>query len=166
MINVILMQRVEKLGQMGDTVTVKPGYARNFLLPRGLAYEATAGNLKRIAAERQRLEAAEGTRRDAAKELAKRIEEVLGRRLDRKVVDYPDSYPGDEPNRRSPDITKAETHLAYHPRVDLEMGLRRFLAWADRTYQGIEATVPGPKAAGVRALPSQKQPTVERRAAQ
>src|SRR5918999_2955737 len=72
----ILRQSIEYLGSPGDVVTVKPGYARNYLLPRGLAYEATPGNLKRIAAERQRLEAAENTRRDAAKELAKRIEEV------------------------------------------------------------------------------------------
>ena len=73
---VILRQAIENLGNPGDVVTVKPGYARNFLLPRGLAYEATPGNLKRIAAERQRLEAAENTRRDSARELAKRIEEV------------------------------------------------------------------------------------------
>jgi large subunit ribosomal protein L9 len=73
---VILRQSIEKLGNPGDVVTVKAGYARNYLLPRGLAYEATPGNLKRIAAERQRLEAAENTRRDAAKELARRIEEV------------------------------------------------------------------------------------------
>jgi large subunit ribosomal protein L9 len=73
---VILRQAIENLGNPGDIVTVKPGYARNYLLPRGLAYEATPGNLKRIAAERQRLEAAENNRRDAAKDLAKRIEEV------------------------------------------------------------------------------------------
>ncbi len=74
--DVILRQAIENLGNPGDIVTVKPGYARNYLLPRGLAYEATPGNLKRIANERQRLEAAESTRRDAARDLAKRIEEV------------------------------------------------------------------------------------------
>jgi len=74
--DVILRQAIEKLGNPGDVVTVTPGYARNYLLPRGLAYEATPGNLKRIANERQRLEAAENTRRDSASELAKRIEEV------------------------------------------------------------------------------------------
>ena len=74
--DVILRQAIEKLGNPGDVVTVTPGYARNYLLPRGLAYEATPGNLKRIANERQRLEAAENTRRDAAREQAKRIEEV------------------------------------------------------------------------------------------
>jgi large subunit ribosomal protein L9 len=73
---VILRQSIESLGGPGDVVNVKPGYARNYLLPRGLAYEATAGNLKRIAAERQRLEVAENTRRDTANDLAKRIEEV------------------------------------------------------------------------------------------
>ena len=74
--DVILRQSIENLGNPGDVVKVKAGYARNYLLPRGLAYEATPGNLKRIAAERQRLEAAENTRRDSARDLAKRIEEV------------------------------------------------------------------------------------------
>ena len=74
--DVILRQSIENLGNPGDVVAVKPGYARNYLLPRGLAYEATPGNLKRIAAEKQRLEAAESTRRDAARELASRLEQV------------------------------------------------------------------------------------------
>jgi large subunit ribosomal protein L9 len=73
---IILRQAVENLGHPGDVVTVKNGYARNFLLPRGFAYEATPGNLKRIAAERGRLVAAENDRRDSASELAKRLEEV------------------------------------------------------------------------------------------
>jgi large subunit ribosomal protein L9 len=73
---IILRQSVEKLGHPGDVVTVKNGYARNFLLPRGLAYEATPGNLKRIAAEKSRLEAAESERRGGAQELATRLEEV------------------------------------------------------------------------------------------
>ncbi|HEY7682843.1 MAG TPA: 50S ribosomal protein L9 [Gemmatimonadales bacterium] len=48
---VILREDVKSLGQAGDLVKVKPGYARNFLLPKGLAYEATEGNRKRILAE-------------------------------------------------------------------------------------------------------------------
>ncbi len=48
---VILRQDVASLGKAGDLVKVKPGYARNYLLPHGLAYEATAGNKQRIAAE-------------------------------------------------------------------------------------------------------------------
>ena len=48
---VILREDVPSLGKTGQIVKVKPGYARNFLFPRNLAYEATEGNKKRIAAE-------------------------------------------------------------------------------------------------------------------
>lgn len=51
MMELILREAVPSLGKAGDLVRVKPGYARNFLLPRGLAFEATAGNKKRIEAE-------------------------------------------------------------------------------------------------------------------
>jgi large subunit ribosomal protein L9 len=51
MIEVILREDVRSLGRAGELVRVKPGYARNYLLPQGLAYEATEGNKKRIAAE-------------------------------------------------------------------------------------------------------------------
>lgn len=73
---VILRQSIDSVGHTGDIVKVSPGYARNFLLPRGLAYEATPGNKKRIAQERSRLEAAETARREAAESLAKKLEEV------------------------------------------------------------------------------------------
>ncbi len=73
---IILRQAIENLGKPGDVVTVRAGYARNFLLPRGLAYEATPGNLKRIAQERSRLEAAENARREAAQGLAGQLEQV------------------------------------------------------------------------------------------
>ena len=51
MMEVILREDVRTLGKAGQMVRVKPGYARNFLLPQGLAYEATPGNKKRIEAE-------------------------------------------------------------------------------------------------------------------
>ncbi|HWE42774.1 MAG TPA: 50S ribosomal protein L9 [Gemmatimonadaceae bacterium] len=73
---VILRQAVDTLGHTGDIVKVSAGYARNFLLPRGIAYEATPGNKKRLEQERARLEAAEGERRGAAQELAAKIEQV------------------------------------------------------------------------------------------
>ena len=73
---VILRQAVENLGKPGDVVKVSNGYARNFLLPRGVAFEATPGNLKRIAQEKERLEAAENERRNAAQGLAEKLEQV------------------------------------------------------------------------------------------
>ena len=53
MMEVILREDVKSLGRAGALVRVKPGYARNFLLPRGMAYEATEGNKKRIEAEQK-----------------------------------------------------------------------------------------------------------------
>jgi large subunit ribosomal protein L9 len=73
---IILRQAVENLGKPGDVVKVKSGYARNYLLPHGLAYEATPGNLKRIQQERDRLEAAENERRGAAQGIAEKLEQV------------------------------------------------------------------------------------------
>jgi len=73
---IILRQGVENLGKPGDVVNVKAGYARNYLLPHGLAYEATPGNLKRIQQERDRLEAAENERRSGAQGIAEKLEQV------------------------------------------------------------------------------------------
>ena len=73
---IILRQAVENLGHTGDIVKVSPGYARNYLIPRGLAYEATAGNKKRLEQERARLEAAENERRGAAQGIAGTLENV------------------------------------------------------------------------------------------
>jgi large subunit ribosomal protein L9 len=73
---VILRAAVENLGHPGDIVKVSPGFGRNYLLPRGLAYAATPGNKKRMEQERQRLEAAEATRRGSAEQLAAQLEQV------------------------------------------------------------------------------------------
>ena len=71
-------------------------------------------------------------------ELVKTMERVLGRGLDYDVIEYPDSYPADEPNRRAPDIRKAKTQLKFVPEVTLEDGLQRFLSWSDEIYTGGE----------------------------
>jgi large subunit ribosomal protein L9 len=73
---VILRQSVEKLGSPGDVVKVSNGYARNYLLPRGIAVIATEGNKKQIEAQRQRLEAAEDARRETAQSQATTLEQV------------------------------------------------------------------------------------------
>ena len=54
---VILLERIGRLGQMGDVVTVKDGFARNFLLPQGKALRATKANRERFESERAQLEA-------------------------------------------------------------------------------------------------------------
>jgi len=65
--DVILLERVEKLGNIGDVVNVKPGFARNFLLPRHKALRASEANRKRFEADRATIEADNAKRRDAAK---------------------------------------------------------------------------------------------------
>src|SRR5271154_31638 len=67
---IILQEDVDKLGHRGDVVTVKPGYARNFLLPRKLAVEATSGNLKAIEKIRTSLAKKTATELDAAQKQA------------------------------------------------------------------------------------------------
>ena len=66
---VILMERVPKLGQMGETVRVKDGYARNFLLPRGKALRATEANKARFDEQRAQLEARDVEKRGEADKL-------------------------------------------------------------------------------------------------
>ena len=74
MTDVILREDVKSLGKAGELVRVKPGYARNYLLPRGLAFEATEGNKKRIAAETR----ARGARDSAERAEAERFAATLG----------------------------------------------------------------------------------------
>lgn len=76
MVQLILEEDVEHLGSAGEVVDVKPGYARNYLLPQGLASEATEGNLKRLEEERRRVEKAAEREKEKAEELAKELEEA------------------------------------------------------------------------------------------
>ena len=71
---IILLERVEKLGAIGDVVNVKPGFARNFLLPRGKALRASEANKKKFEADRARIEAENAKRRDIARSEAKDVE--------------------------------------------------------------------------------------------
>jgi len=71
---VILLERVEKLGHLGEEVSVKPGFARNYLLPQGKALRATADNVAYFEKERKSIEAANDKRRDEAAKDAKKIE--------------------------------------------------------------------------------------------
>jgi large subunit ribosomal protein L9 len=73
---IILQEDVEKLGHRGDVVTVKPGYARNFLLPNKIGIEATAGNMKALERIRGSLAKKTATEFDAAKKQAELLSGV------------------------------------------------------------------------------------------
>ncbi len=72
-IDLILLQRVEKLGQMGEVVKVKPGYARNFLLPQKKALRANKANLAQFETQRVQLEAQNLKKREEAERLSERM---------------------------------------------------------------------------------------------
>ncbi len=72
-VELILLQRVEKLGQMGEVVRVKPGYARNFLLPQKKAIRASKSNVARFEEQRAQLVALNLKRRGEAERLAERM---------------------------------------------------------------------------------------------
>ncbi|HEY1261797.1 MAG TPA: 50S ribosomal protein L9 [Stellaceae bacterium] len=74
MVELILLERVEKLGQMGQLVNVKPGYARNYLLPQKKALRATKENIAYFESQRAQLEATNLERRGEATQVAEKLE--------------------------------------------------------------------------------------------
>lgn len=74
MVQVILRQAVDDLGDIGEVVDVRPGYARNFLIPQGIAYEVNAANQKRFEEERRHILDRSARELDRAKAAAERIE--------------------------------------------------------------------------------------------
>lgn len=106
---VILLERIEKLGQMGDIVTVKNGYARNFLLPQGKAQRATDATLKEFESRRAQLEARN-------LELRKEAEDIAGRMSDLKVTVIRQSSDSGQlyGSVNSRDITDAVSEAGFH----------------------------------------------------
>lgn len=76
MVDVILLERVENLGQMGQVVKVRPGYARNYLLPQKKALRATKENLAYFEKQRTQLEAQNLQRRSEAEQVAKKLDGI------------------------------------------------------------------------------------------
>lgn len=71
--DIILLERVENLGSIGDVVSVKPGYARNFLLPRGKALRANDANKAKFEANRERIEKENAEKRSGAETDSKKL---------------------------------------------------------------------------------------------
>lgn len=71
---VILLERIERLGHIGDVVNVKPGFARNYLLPQGKALRANKANLEYFAQQRVQIEATNLKRREEAEAIAAKME--------------------------------------------------------------------------------------------
>ena len=69
-------------------------------------------------------------------DLAEALKTISSSKIKYDIIEYPDSYPADEPMRRSPDIRKARVQLGFEPIVGLKEGLSRFLFWTDEVYVG------------------------------
>lgn len=70
---VLLRENISKLGKRGDIVTVKPGYARNYLIPRALAWHATAENQRRLDAEKRQYELKQAKIKEERQEIAEKL---------------------------------------------------------------------------------------------
>ncbi|GHA01675.1 50S ribosomal protein L9 [Arenicella chitinivorans] len=118
---VILLEKIVNLGNLGDMVTVKPGYARNYLVPQGLATVATAENIKLFEERRLELEKASADKLQAAQGRAKELEgqsvEIAGRASDEGklfgsvgVIEIADAF-----SAKGLDLNKSEIQLPEGP---------------------------------------------------
>ena len=117
---VILRETIDTLGRAGQVVKVKPGYARNYLLPRKLAYLATPGNLKVIEFERQSLvrkEAKQKGEADQLKALLDAVELTIRRKVGEQNTLYgsvTNSDVADELEKKGFQIEKRKIHMDDH----------------------------------------------------
>lgn len=73
---VILRKNFDQLGKVGDVLSVKDGYARNYLIPRGIAYQATAGNIRSLEEEKKQILKRDAKELEAAQNLSVELEKV------------------------------------------------------------------------------------------
>lgn len=114
----ILRSDVDQLGNQGDVVVVKPGYGRNYLLPKGLAYPYSEGNIKRVEKERKLLEVRKIKEREEAQEFADRISKVSCTVV--KKVGEADTLYGSVTNADIADALKKEGFTVDKRRIGLE----------------------------------------------
>ncbi len=72
----------------------------------------------------------------SVEDLANIFIKTSNKNINTDIIDYPDSYPADEPMRRCPDINKATQQLNYNPKISLTEGISRFLQWTEKNYEG------------------------------
>lgn len=119
---VILLERVEKLGSIGDVVTVKAGFGRNFLLPKGKALRSTAANKKIFEAQREQIEARNAEARDEASKVGTELDGntyVLIRQASDMGVLY-----GSVSSRDIAEIATADGHKVERSQVVLDKPLK------------------------------------------
>ena len=119
---VILMQDVLHTGKRGEVLNVKPGYARNYLIPQGLALEATGGNLKVFEQQKKKIDARHARERDVALEIA---EQLTGVKVQiAKRVGESETLYGSVTATEVAELLAAKNIEIDRRRVDLEGGIK------------------------------------------
>jgi large subunit ribosomal protein L9 len=136
---VILLERIEKLGQMGDLVKVKPGYARNFLLPQRKAMRASKDNLALFEKQRAQLEAANLKRRDEAQAVAVKMD-GLSVLMVRQAGEGGQLY-GSVSGRDVADAIGAAGYTVERRQVNLDNPIKTLGAWPVRVSLHPEVSV-------------------------
>jgi large subunit ribosomal protein L9 len=136
---VILLERIEKLGQMGDTVKVKPGFARNFLLPQKKALRASKDNMAFFEKQRAQLEAANLKRRDEAQAVAEKMD-GLSVLMVRQAGESGQLY-GSVSGKDLADAIKGAGYTVERRQVNLDAPIKTLGAYAIRVSLHPEVTV-------------------------
>lgn len=119
---VILMQDVLHTGKRGEIVKVKPGHARNYLIPQGLALEATPANLKYFEQQKVRIDLRHERERDVAQEVAAQL---VGVKLEiAKRVSESETLYGSVTATEVADLLEAKGIIVDRRRIDLEGGIK------------------------------------------
>ncbi len=129
--NVILLEDTRHLGKRGETVKVKPGFARNFLLPKGIALEATPGNVAYFAHQRRKIDAVHTKQIEEARTIADQIAEVditIAKRVGEKQTLY-----GSVTTAEIAKKLKAKGFVIDKRRVELEGGVTGLKSLGDHT---------------------------------
>lgn len=119
---VILMHDVQHTGRRGEIIDVKPGYARNYLMPHGLALEATPGNLKVFEHQKRKIEARHQKEREAAAEIAGQLAGIRVRVA--KRVGETETLYGSVTAGEVAEALEAKGIAVDKRRVDLEGGIK------------------------------------------
>jgi large subunit ribosomal protein L9 len=121
-VRVILLSDQRHLGKRGEVVDVKPGYGRNFLLPQGIALEATDANIKYFEHQRAKIDARHAKERDSAQEIANRMADLkleIAKRVGETDTLYGSVTAGDIAH-----ILEQKGFTVDRRRIDLEGGIK------------------------------------------
>jgi large subunit ribosomal protein L9 len=121
-LRVILLSDQRHLGKRGEVVDVKPGFGRNYLLPQGIALEATDGNIKYFEQQRSKIDARHAKEREAAQEIANRMGDLkieIPKRVGETDTLYGSVTAGD-----IAEVLEKRGYTVDRRRIDLEGGIK------------------------------------------